>query len=150
MKHSKSSLFLMEMIIAILFFSIASAICIQLFAKAHTLSFNTVNQNKAVIHAQNLAESYLALEGDLPQIAPLFEASVSDFSKNELYLYFDAEWLPTSAEKASFQAKLLGYPENEQGLISADITVTETVPPQNELFSLQVSHHIAERRRTIE
>lgn len=52
------------MIIAILFFSLASAVCIQLFAKSHLLSTQTVNQNHAVIQAQNLAESYLALEGD--------------------------------------------------------------------------------------
>ena len=150
MRHSKSSLFLMELIIAILFFSIASAVCIQLFAKSHTLSTNTVNQNQAVLHAQNLAESYLALEGDLQQISPLFESSVSDFTENKLFLFFDAAWLPTSAENASFQAKLLSYPPNEQGLISADIIITEIAAPQNELFSLQVSHHIAERRGNLE
>ena len=55
----------MEMIIAILFFSLASAVCIQLFAKSHLLSTQTVNKNHAVILAQNLAESYLAAEGDL-------------------------------------------------------------------------------------
>ena len=38
----------MEMIIAILFFSLASAVCIQLFAKSHLLSTQTVNQNHAV------------------------------------------------------------------------------------------------------
>ena len=51
------------MIIAILFFSLASAVCIQLFARSHLLSTQTVNQNHAVIQAQNLAESYLSLEG---------------------------------------------------------------------------------------
>lgn len=35
--HS-SSLFLMELILSILFFSIASAVCIQLFVKSHLLS----------------------------------------------------------------------------------------------------------------
>ena len=34
--HSGSSLFLMELILAILFFSVASAVCVQLFARAHT------------------------------------------------------------------------------------------------------------------
>ena len=46
----------MEMIIAILFFSLASAVCIQLFARSHLLSTQTVNQNHAVVQAQNLAE----------------------------------------------------------------------------------------------
>ena len=43
------------MIIAILFFSLASAVCIQLFARSHLLSTQTVNQNHAVVQAQNLA-----------------------------------------------------------------------------------------------
>ena len=33
-----SSLFLLELIFSILFFSVASAICIQIFVRAHTLS----------------------------------------------------------------------------------------------------------------
>lgn len=150
MKHSRSSLFLMEMIIAILFFSLASAVCIQLFAKSHTLSKQTVNQNYAVIHAQNLAESYLALEGDLEQIAPLFESASFDASNNTIQLYFDAEWNPTNAAGAFFQAGLTGYPLNEAGLITADITVSEVNTDSDALFSLQVSHHIAERRSTYE
>ena len=33
-----SSLFLLELIFAILFFSVASAVCVQVFVKSHTLS----------------------------------------------------------------------------------------------------------------
>ena len=65
----------MEMIIAILFFSLASAVCIQLFARSHLLSTQTVNQNHAVIQAQNLAESYLSLEGNVAAMQDLFSPS---------------------------------------------------------------------------
>lgn len=37
MKKSRSSLFLIELTISILFFALASAACIQLFVKAHLL-----------------------------------------------------------------------------------------------------------------
>ena len=63
------------MIIAILFFSLASAVCIQLFARSHLLSTQTVNQNHAVIQAQNLAESYLSLEGNVAAMQDLFSPS---------------------------------------------------------------------------
>ena len=41
---SRSGLLLMEIIIAILFFSLASAICLQLFVKAHNLGQDTQEQ----------------------------------------------------------------------------------------------------------
>lgn len=153
MKHSRSSLFLMEMIIAILFFSLASAVCIQLFAKSHTLSKQTVNQNHAVIQAQNLAESYLALEGNLEQLTALFDTAVTDSAAGKLQLYFDGDWNYTSASDAFYTAELCCHPINENGLITADIIVSELSTSMkeqdistSEIYSLQVAHHIAERR----
>ena len=84
------------MIIAILFFSLASAVCIQLFAKSHLLSTQTVNQNHAVIQAQNLAESYLALEGDINAMQDLFSPS-EQISDDTLRLTFDSCWNLCSA-----------------------------------------------------
>ena len=46
----RSNIFLMEIIISILFFSIASAVCIQLFAKAKLQSDNTAALNLSLIH----------------------------------------------------------------------------------------------------
>lgn len=146
MKHSRSSLFLMEMIVAILFFSLASAVCIQLFAKSHTLSKQTVSQNQAIIQAQNLAESYLALEGDFEQIAALFDAADADASTYCLKLYFDNEWAPATTSAALYQAEMLCRPDDGTGLITADITVTELGSSAKEIYSLHVAHHIAERR----
>lgn len=149
MKHSKSALFLMEMIIAILFFSLASAVCIQLFAKAHMLSQRTVNQNHAIIQAQNLAECYLALDGDLQQVAALFESGITD-SSSRILVYFDENWAPCLSDEACFQAELVSLPLNENGLYTADIVVTENNAPTEALFSLTVSHHIPERRVFVE
>ena len=146
MRHSKSSLFLMEMIIATLFFSLTSAVRIQLFAKSHTLNAKTVNQNHAVIQAQNLAESYLAFEGDFSQMAPLFEHIALDTANNTITLSFDSDWNASTEENAMFQATLTGFPVNDSGLITADIVVYEISKPESSLYSLQISHHIAERR----
>ena len=65
MNASKSGSFLMELILSILFFSVASAVCIQLFAKAHLLDQKTGYQNQAVIWAENLASLWQAEKGDL-------------------------------------------------------------------------------------
>ena len=61
MKSSKSSLFLMELIIAILFFSLASAVCIQLFVKSHTLGKTTTDENKSLLMCQNFSEIFLGI-----------------------------------------------------------------------------------------
>ncbi len=52
----KSSLFLLELILAILFFSIASAVCVQLFVKSHLLSKDAQNLSIAVNECSDMAE----------------------------------------------------------------------------------------------
>lgn len=76
MKHSKSSLFLMELIIALLFFSLASTVCIRLFVNAHSLSAQTVDQNYAVNYAQNMAEAFIGCDGDLQSLQTLLSGSL--------------------------------------------------------------------------
>ena len=70
--HSKTSLFLMELIIAILFFSISGAICVQLFVKAHMLSETSVEMNNSVLWTQNISEVFCGLEGNLHSIADFY------------------------------------------------------------------------------
>lgn len=55
----------MEMIIAILFFSLCSAVCIQLFARSHTLNRESTDLIQASSLSHNIAEVYM--NGTLPQ-----------------------------------------------------------------------------------
>ena len=52
---SRSGLFLMEIILAILAFSVVSAICLQLFVKAHNLGQDTKDLDMAVREASSIA-----------------------------------------------------------------------------------------------
>lgn len=148
MKHSKSSLFLMEIIIAILFFSLASTVCIQLFVKAHLLSVQTIEQNHAVVSAQNLAELFLAAEGDFTQIADLYPACEADASNGTIMVFFDSEWkeCDSSAYRYTSQLQLIGREASAPGsMISANIQVLDSEAPDDAIYSLQVKHHIPER-----
>ena len=60
---SRTSLFLMEMIIAVFFFAVTSAICAQVFAKAHLVSAHTSELNQAVFHTENIAETFRSANG---------------------------------------------------------------------------------------
>ena len=58
MKHSKSALFLMELIVAIMFFALASAICMQLFVKAKMINSQSIHQEQAMRISSTVIESY--------------------------------------------------------------------------------------------
>lgn len=147
MKHSHSTLFLMELIIAILFFSLASTVCIQLFAKSHLLSKQTVNENYAVTHTQNLAESFLATDGDLAQMQGLFPDALKN--ENTLTLYFNNDWNPCDKDLAQFVATLEA--SSDGSLCEADITISPCNKTEEKaLYSLHILHHIKERRGNIE
>lgn len=100
---SKASLFLMELIIAVLFFAISSAICTQMFVKSHLISQQTVNENHTVLWVQNISESFYSKSGNFSDTKSLFIDRQSNinlpqfttlFSNYEEYLYitFDKNW----------------------------------------------------------
>ncbi len=117
--HSRSSLFLMEMIISILFFSIASAICIQLFANAHIISDKSVNHNEAIIWSQNLAETFYGAHGNTDQIMYVFKEHAVEIqdevdNSSTILFFFDKDWnlieYPSSEtipEEAQYEALMI-------------------------------------------
>lgn len=129
MKHSKSSLFLMELIIALLFFSLASTVCIRLFVHAHTLSARTIDQNYAVNYAQNMAEAFLGCDGDLNSLQALLSGS-----------QLDAYTL--SLDQEGYRTTLVCSDHPQPGnTISADISVCNADAPDNILYTLHVDLH---------
>lgn len=149
MKHSKSALFLMELIVAILFFSLGSTVCIQLFVRSHLLSEQTVNQNNALIHAQNLTELFLSTEGDVTRIEDFFPENTTNVSNNSFVLNLNENWEPCAPSELCFTANLSVYPA-QNGLIEADISIFSEDAEEEPLYKLRIVHHIAERRRNLE
>ena len=62
--RSKASLQLMELLVMILVFALAAALCLQVFAKANEISQETARYDQAVILAKNAAEVLKATCGD--------------------------------------------------------------------------------------
>ncbi len=86
---SKSSLFLIELIITIFFFSLAGVTCMRLFIYAHAVSEDSAEQTQAVRIAQNTAESFMAARGD----AAVFEDFLQLWLKDAaLTAVFDENW----------------------------------------------------------
>lgn len=80
-RSSKSSLFLMELIMSILFFSLAAAVCVQLFVTSHTLSKSSVELNHAVVECESLAEYLQGTNGSLGKSESITMFFDKDFNK---------------------------------------------------------------------
>lgn len=141
MRHSKSSLFLMELIIAILFFALASTVCIQLFAKAHLLSKQTVEENHALVYAQNLAEQFLAADGNT-------ETMKGATGIDELVYYYDNDWNAADFTNAVYEARLKTSTE-DAGIITANITVASVEKAEDPIYTLTVKHHSSQRNHNM-
>ena len=123
--NSKLSLFLMELIVAIMFFSLSAAVCVRLFVSAHILSENTENLNNATIWSQNLAEAFTGENGDLEKIRELFPQAyvLSDSGDNQegtLILFFDDKWelFDSAPSGAAYEALLKVTKEDAQQVYS--------------------------------
>ncbi|MCR5268475.1 MAG: hypothetical protein K6E16_08160 [Lachnospiraceae bacterium] len=97
---SKTSLFLMELIIVILFFSIASAVCMQLFAKSHTIGKQTQELNHAVAIAQSYAEVMRGTDGSMESILAAFPDAVAE--DNYFEVFYDEQFQVCAPDKAAY------------------------------------------------
>ena len=88
MKTSKSAVFLFELMIIILVFVLAAAVCTQIFAGAFKMSVESRELTMSSINAQTVAEQ--------------FKAGVSDIET----LYFDANWEATGTTVAEYWVEL--------------------------------------------
>lgn len=127
MKHSKTSLFLMELIISIMFFAIASAVCIQLFVKSYQISTSSVELNHAVQWAENAAEVYYSCSGDLNAVGSILSEKDGFFvdDTDGLRICFDSGWQPI-CEKSQLKNTcyyLLLVAEKDADMPAADIQI---------------------------
>ena len=115
-----SSLFLLELILAVLFFSVASALCIQIFTKAHLMSQDARDLNFAVNEVRSMAEQ------------------MPDDSLQDAAAYYDSSY--ASCEKADAVYVLTVHYEPEDTLLKAHISM-DTVADNRNIYTLDVTKH---------
>lgn len=132
----KTGLFLMELIIAILFFSLAAVICIQLFVKSHMISERSIALNHSILLAQNTAEIFYATNGDPEKMASLLgcgessgTAAITDSDNaSTLTLFYTDKFDcldPAEAASAVFQQTISLYADSDPALITCHIVISE-------------------------
>lgn len=140
-----SSLFLMELILAILFFSITSAVCVQFFVKSHLLSRESKALSQAVNECSNIAELYDSADS-VEEALSLLKAnypgvSIEDNSCGPAMIYYDETFSLSEKEAASYMLKAVFTEEDT--MLNAVITVTSS--DDSVIYELNTSHHTARR-----
>ncbi len=128
--NSKLSLFLMELIVAIMFFSLSAAVCVRLFTSAHLLAEKTESLSNAVIWSQNLSEAFTGSRGNFEAISALYpnayvvtEANELQGKEGTLILFFNKDWelLESTPQGAVYEAYIHIY-EEDAAKVYSDVT----------------------------
>lgn len=137
-----SSLFLMELILAILFFSLACSVCVPLFVKSHLLSRESRTLNCASNQCSNAAE-LLSSSGSLDEFGSLLAEQYPDLEQSGAgwNVFFD-DGFGACARQDAVWCMALSCTE-EAGMLTADITVSGLSGNQSgeEVYTLFVKHH---------
>lgn len=147
---SRSGLFLLELIISILFFSVASAICIQLFVKAHLLDNDNRNLTAAVKLTENFAEIYTSVNGDVSALKTFYpEAEITtaqDYGSQTFYISYHSDWKNSTPEHAAYTMTVsFSDASTTAGTMrTAHISVTD-VTRNTSIHSLDVSVYCSNR-----
>lgn len=138
--QQQSRLFLLEITLAILFFSLASAVCLRCFAKSHILSTQAAELNQAVSQSENIAELLRSLpendRKDAQKISnvlqleyPAVNFSATDTATDmdtdidteidsaqkswgSWSLYFDSDWNSCQQAQAVYQIQIQAFCED--------------------------------------
>lgn len=130
--RSKSSLFLMELILVILFFSISAAICMKVFATAKVKTDFSRNVSNATFAAETIAETFKDCDGNLIELAEKFDGEASGTT---LIVYYDNEW--NSCKKGNESFVMTVNKTTEEYLQKAEIDINTA--SGEDLFELVVA-----------
>lgn len=133
-EHVKSRGLLLEIIMTMLFFFVACAILLQIFAYSKTMGEQSLEKSRALNTAQNIAEHFLA--------GASYESI--DFAPGETTLFLDETMKPANGQDTAYTA-MVTVTENfgADGMAAADISI-ETAEGQA-VHSLHIERYTGGR-----
>jgi Tfp pilus assembly major pilin PilA len=124
MKASKSAVFLFELMVIILVFTIAAAICTSIFAEAYNMSEESENLTMAAIKAQTTAEEF----------------KTEDLVAEDFY---DENWNLATKSNYKYSVSVEDV-KNSDGISSANVVVYKVDDKKQEsIFSIPVSKFVS-------
>lgn len=137
-RHSRSGLFLIELMVCILFFSITAGICIQFFVKSHHMSQNARNLYQAQQEAASMAE---VLEKDVDSL-------------DNIVIYYDKEWKQCDKQEREYWLEVSEVHTQENkvsDLKKIKIAVySGTDTKKQEIYHLNLSIYVPEKNASLQ
>lgn len=135
----KSSLFLIELILAIAFFSLASAVCLQLFVKSHLLSKETAQLNTCVNLVTSTAEIFRQNYGDMDVVTD-FMPELQQQNAADFYItYYNEDGMPCTKADALYM--LTVTPDYTEDIALATIKIS-LAKDNHSIYELPVQIHV--------
>lgn len=128
--RSKSPLFLMEMTIVILFFSLSAAICMKVFSAAKVRTDFARNMTNASFAAESIAECFKADYEDGKSFSGIYRHSSE--KDGVITVYFGSDWTESDEKDAVYRATV--SKTEEKYIARAEINVYDA--QDRELYSL--------------
>jgi hypothetical protein len=113
-KTSGSSLFLMEIILNVLIFSILLTVCMQFFIKAHRLTGDTTRLERAVTCCSNAASIFESGDGTLDSFSEIYTCAF--VANDHLIVFLDENFVECPQADAIYYMQILPV-ESENGSV---------------------------------
>ena len=133
----RSSLFLMELILAIFFFILASAVCVRFFVKAHTLEQESMDLNHAVTAASSVAEIVRSQDEPFAFLEKQFPLGAS--GSNTFTVFYDSSRQLCGESEAIYRLVLEG--STEDAVFTGEIVVSKG---DSEIYRLTAEAYVRE------
>ena len=98
---SKTSLFLMELIITILLFAACGAVCVRLFVISYVMTKDTVELNESVSIAQGFAEVMRGSDGDIESVMQQYPDAIRG-GEGFFEVFYNSDFETCSFEDAAY------------------------------------------------
>ena len=134
--HSKSSLFLIELIVSLCFFSLASVVCVRLFVYAHKVSTESRRETLAIQISQNAAECFIAADGDPEEFRRLFDMTLPQGREDII-----TDFTITRADGNAPADTISVPPAADEDGVMCRLLIRNTAVDGTEIFSLEVLHY---------
>ncbi len=123
-KHSRGSLFLLELIINILMFSFLAVVSLRFFIKAHDLTIRTEELHNSVTVCTSAATLFESGDGSLDVFLEEFD-KVKE-SRNHITIFYDDTYNVTSKKNSKYRLVIaLNELADNPSIKQADITMKD-------------------------
>jgi hypothetical protein len=135
--HSQNSIFLMEIILNVLLFSILLVVGLQFFIHSHTLTEKTQQLHQAVSGCESVAAVFESGDGNLDDLVDTYQYSVNLHS--QVLIYLDSNFNECQKQNACYYISASLSSDSTDTLEKATITCYTIDATQ--LYTLRVCHY---------